>query len=115
MPGILYRSDTGVDNFLPREKLLFDPDMSHTGLRLKGGILHVVWSQVGDTPEHILVSEVDLTTTDWNEWRATQPQELLRAELPGEDSELAIESSLRGGLEFAANALREVIMRLGDG
>lgn len=115
MPGILYRSDTGVDNFLPREKLLFDPDMRHARLWLKGDILYVFWSRVGDTPERILVSAVDLTATDWNDWRVTQPQDLLRAELPWERSELAIESSLHGELGLAANELRDPFVFEADG
>lgn len=104
---LAYRSDTGVDNFIAREKLLFGPDMRHAGLWLKGNILSVFWSRVGDALERTLVSEVDLTLTDWNDWQATQPQELLRAELRWEGSELRTESSLRGELGFAANELRD--------
>ncbi|MDG2271968.1 MAG: hypothetical protein P8L39_06685, partial [Halioglobus sp.] len=61
----------------------------------------------GGALERTLVSEVDLTLTDWNDWQATQPQELLRAELLWEGSELRAESSLRGELGFAANELRD--------
>ena len=107
MPGILYQSDTRVDGFEPRKKLLFDLHMRHVGLYLQGEVLYVFWSRVGDVPERILVSEVDLSPSDWDDWRATEPQELLRAELPWEGSELKVESSLRGELGLAANELRD--------
>lgn len=110
MPGILYRSDTGVEGFEPRQKLLFDPDMRHAGLYLQGEVLYVFWSQAGDAPERILVSVVDLSPFNWDDWRATEPQELLRAELPWEGSELKVESSLRGELGLAANELGDPIV-----
>lgn len=107
MPGILYRSADGVTGWEPRDRILFQPEMRHAGLWLRGHILYVFWSRVGDAPETILVSEVDLSPSDWNEWRATEPQELLRPELPWEGSELKVESSLRGEFSAAARELRD--------
>ena len=107
MPGILYRSGDGVDGFESRKKLLFEPDMRHAGLWLRDDTLFVFWSRVGDAPESILVSAVDLSPPDWDDWQATEPQELLRAELPWEGSELQVESSLRGELGQPANELRD--------
>ena len=60
MPGILYRSASGVEAFEPRDKLLFDPNMRHAGLWLRDDTLYVFWSRVGDAPESILVSAVDI-------------------------------------------------------
>ena len=91
---------------LPRDKLLFDPDMRHAGLWVQGDTLYVFWTRVGDAHESVLVSEVDLSLQDWNDWRATQPQELLRPELPWEGSELNAQPSLRGELNLAANEMR---------
>ena len=107
MPGILYRSASGVGNFEPRSKLLFEPSMRHAGLWLRGNDLYVFWSRVGDAPESILVSSVDLSSADWNDWQPTRPQQLLRAELPWEGSELEVQSSLRGELGLPANELRD--------
>ena len=107
MPGILYRSSDGLSGFEPRKKLLFEPDMRHSGLWLRDDTLYVFWSRVGDAPESILVSTVDLSPPDWDDWQATEPQELLRAELPWEGSELQVESSLRGELGLPANELRD--------
>lgn len=107
MPGILYRSETGIDDFEPRRKLLFEPLMRHAGLWLRGDTLYVLWSRVGDAPERIMVSEIDLTSPDWDDWRATEPVELLRPELPWEGSELKVEASLRGELGLAVNELRD--------
>jgi len=114
MPGILYRSNNGVDEFEPRKKLLFEPNMRHAGLWLRDDTLYVFWSRVGDAPESILVSTVDLSSPDWNDWQATEPQELLRAELPWEGSELKVESSLRGELGQPANELRDPYVFIDD-
>jgi hypothetical protein len=107
MPGILYRSASGVDEFQPRSRRLFDPNMRHAGLWLRDDTLYVFWSRVGDAPESILVSAVDLSSADWDDWQATGPQEVLRAELPWEGSELEVQSSLRGELGLPANELRD--------
>ena len=107
MPGILYRSPNGIDNFEPRDKLLFEPDMRHAGLWLQGDTLYVFWSRVGDAPESILVSAVDLSASNWDEWRATEPQVVLRPELPWEGSELKVDTSLRGEMGLPSNEVRD--------
>jgi hypothetical protein len=96
MPGVLCRSLDGVGAFVPRDRILFEQDMRHAGLWVRGRTLYVFWSRVGDSPEAILVSEVDLSSPDWDDWRATAPQELMRAELPWEGSDLEALPSLRG-------------------
>ncbi len=107
MPGILYRSPDGLADFEPRKRLLFEPRMRHAGLWLQGDTLYVFWSRVGDSPEAILVSTVDLGPVDWNEWYATEGVELLRPELPWEGSELPVQPSIRGELDLAAHELRD--------
>ena len=107
MPGVLYRSADAEGPFEPRDHLLFEPDMRHSGLWLDDSTLHVFWSRVGDTPERILLSTVDLGSDDWDEWQATEPVEVIRPELPWEGSELPVLSSLRGEMSLAAHELRD--------
>jgi len=41
----------------------------------------VFWSQVGDVPERILMSTIDLSV-DWREWRETESRDVLCPERP---------------------------------
>jgi len=41
----------------------------------------VFWSQVGDVPERILMSTIDLSV-DWREWRETESIDVLCPERP---------------------------------
>ncbi len=107
MPGVLFRSDSPAGPFEPRDRILFEPRMRHAGLWRDGDMLYVVWSRVGEAPERLLLSEIDLSSTDWADWRATEGRELLRAELPWEGSDLPAWRSIRGELPVEENELRD--------
>jgi hypothetical protein len=116
MPGVLYRAGGPEGPFEPRDRLLFEPDMRHAGLLLEGSTLYVFWSSVGYAPERILLSKVDLSPPDWNDWVATAPVDLLRPELHWEGSALPVIPSLRGELHNAAQELRDpYVFRDSDG
>lgn len=107
MPGVLYRSKRIDGGFEPRRRLLFEPDMRHAGLWVDESTLYVFWTRVGDAPERILLSTVDLKKDDWNEWQATEPVEIMRPELTWEGAELPNVTSLRGEMSQASNELRD--------
>ena len=107
MPGVFYRSKDPLTGFVPRDRTLFDHNMRHAGLLLEGDTLYVFWSRVGDEPESILLSEVDLGTTDWNAWQASAPQVLMSPELDWEGANLPLLSSMRGELDLPARELRD--------
>ena len=50
---------------------------------------------------------LEVSSPNWNDWRATIPQQLLRPELAWEGANLPLESSLRGELGLPANELRD--------
>jgi hypothetical protein len=107
MPGVLYRGSSPTGPFEPRDRLLFEPDMRHAGLLLEGSDLYVFWTMVGYAPERILLSRVDLSSPDWDDWRATAPVDVLRPELRWEGSRLKVMSSLRGEMIEASRELRD--------
>ncbi len=107
MPGVLFRAGQPTGPFEARDRLLFDPRMRHAGLLLTGSTLYVLWSRAGDAPERILISAVDLTPADWNDWRATQGMEILRPELSWEGADLPELPTFRGEVPDAANELRD--------
>ena len=66
MPGQFYRSEDGLTNF-EEGPLLFNSNMRHSALLVRGSSLYVFWTQVGDTPERILLSTIDVSG-DWMGW-----------------------------------------------
>ena len=75
MPGLFYRSKDGFTNF-ETGPLCFNEDMRHSAVLVEGDTLKVYWTQVGQTPERIPLSTVDLSK-DWSEWRDSEPREIL--------------------------------------
>ncbi len=59
MPGAFYRSKCGLTDF-EEGPTLFNSNMRHAGLLVMGDRLMVFWTQVGYSPECILLSAVDL-------------------------------------------------------
>ena len=94
MPGALYRSRDGLTGF-ERGPQLFTPQMRHSALQLDGARLKVYFTNVGDAPESILLSEIELTA-DWGTWRTTPPRVVLLPETAYEGGHLPPAPSVRG-------------------
>ena len=77
--------------------------MRHAAVHLRGDTLFVFWSRAGDTPEHILVSTVDVSG-DWSSWRNSAARSLLKPDRrPWEGADLPLEPSV---WRDAVNAIR---------
>lgn len=107
MPGLLYRSADGLSNFEVRSGLLFGVNMRHTGLMLRGSRLYIFFSRVGDAPERILCSVMDLSEEDWRQWRPSVPVEVLQPEHSWEGADLPVAPSIRGEITGPAHQLRD--------
>lgn len=107
MPGILYKSPDGLAGFKPRKKWIFDTDVRHSGLLKLENQLFIFYSRVGDAPERILYSHMDISSTNWNDWKASDPQELLQPNLKWEGAEEENTPSLRGEIGVRVNQLRD--------
>ncbi len=105
MPGQFYRSCDGLTNF-EAGPLLFNPDMRHAAMLLRGTQLYVFWTQVGEAPERILLSTIDLTP-DWSAWRESDPIEVLRPERDWEGADVPLEPSIRSTAYGHVNQLRD--------
>jgi len=113
MPGYLYRSKDGISHFEAGPQL-FNDDMRHSALLIRGNTLYVFWTQAGHAPERILLSTIDMQV-DWAKWQATPPTEILRPELVSEGADVKIEPSTRGYIDVRANQLRDpAIFREGE-
>jgi hypothetical protein len=105
MPGVFYRSDDGLTHF-EAGPTLFNPNMRHAGLLRRGDRLYVFWTQVGDAPERILLSTIDLGP-DWMLWKASDSIEVLRPEHAWEGSDEPLTSSVRGAIKVPVHQLRD--------
>ena len=106
MPGRIHRSANGFDDFEPGPDLFGDPRQRHSAVLLRGDVLWVVWSRVGEAPERLYVSRVDVSG-DWLGWRAAPPQELMRPETEWEGAMLPVEPSWRSAVATPTNQLRD--------
>jgi hypothetical protein len=103
MPGVFYRSRDGLTGF-ETGPTLFDPNMRHAALLVRGNRLLVFYTQVGDVPERILLSVIDLRP-DWTDWKPSTPVVLLEPEREYEGGNLALRPSVRG---LAPEPVREL-------
>jgi hypothetical protein len=105
MPGVFYRSLDGLSGF-EQGPTLFSSNMRHSALKLDGTTLSVFYTDVGDTPESILVSTIELTP-DWRDWHASAPLKLLSPELDFEGARSPLAPSVRGLVHGRVNQLRD--------
>ena len=105
MPGQIYRfKDTELS--LDEGPLLFNRNMRHAALLKRGETLLVFWSQVGDVPERILLSTIDLSV-DWKQWKETDAVEVLRPWRDWEGANAPLEPSVRSVAYGHVNQLRD--------
>ncbi len=107
MPGLFCRSKDGLTGFEIRLGLLFGVNMRHTALLLRGSTLNIFWSRVGDSPERILCSTVDLSPKDWKKWKASDTFDIMRPKMKWEGADLPVEPSQRGEYPGRVHQLRD--------
>ena len=105
MPGQFYRSRDPLGGF-EEGPLLFNPDMRHAALLKRGDTLLVFWTEVGEAPERIKLSRIDLAG-DWMSWRETPGVEVLRPERDWEGADAPLEPSMRSTAYGHVNQLRD--------
>ena len=105
MPGQFYRSSDPLDDF-ETGPLLFNRNMRHAGLLKREGTLFVFWTQVGDAPERVYLSRLDLSG-DWMSWVETDPIEILRPTHAWEGADAPLEPSVRSTAYGQLNQLRD--------
>jgi len=105
MPGQFYRSRDPLSGFVEGPRL-FNPSMRHSALLRRDQTLFVFWSQVGDIPEHIKVSSVDLSG-DWMTWFNSPGVEVLRPQHDWEGANAPLEPSVRSTAYGHVNQLRD--------
>jgi len=80
-------------------------NMRHPALHLRGHELDIYYSNVGDAPEHIKRTTVDLRG-DWTGWRGSATIEILRPEHEYEGLDLPIAPSEGGSSHLRVHQVR---------
>jgi hypothetical protein len=86
----------------------------HSAVLVRGDRLDVFWTGIGDAPERIRHSTIDLTP-DWRDWRLDATAEVLRPELDWEGADLPVTPSRIGTAQARENALRDPCLYEEDG
>ncbi len=105
MPGQFYRSRNPLGNFEEGPRL-FNANMRHSALLIRDNTLFVFWTQVGDVPEHIMLSTIDMSG-EWESWQQTPGIEVLRPQYEWEGSDAPLEPSVRSTAYGVVNQLRD--------
>jgi hypothetical protein len=105
MPGQYYRSDDSLSGF-EAGPTFFNPNMRHCAVLVRDSTLWIFWTQVGDVPEHVKVSTVDLSK-DWSQWQESPGVEVLRPERDWEGAQAPLEPSIRSTAYGMVNQLRD--------
>jgi len=113
MPGVIYRSVDGRSGFA-RGPTLFGHDMRHAAVKVDGDRLRVLYTNVGQNPERILYTEVDLRH-DWMSWREGESLDLLAPETDWEGAGEPAVASERGFVMGPARQLRDPAIFEEDG
>ncbi|HEV7612657.1 MAG TPA: hypothetical protein VGO37_12315 [Steroidobacteraceae bacterium] len=80
--------------------------LRHAAVDLRGDILRVYYSRIGDRPERILESDVRLTP-DWTAWQASEPATVLSPEMTFEGSDQPLEASEPNDAPHRVRQLRD--------
>jgi hypothetical protein len=73
----------------------------------------VYYSNIGDEPERILRCEIDLSK-DWEHWKTSPPEEVLRPHADYEGAELPLAASSAGLMKSEENSLRDPCLFVDD-
>ena len=105
MPGQFYRSNDGFTNFEEGPQL-FTTKMRHSAVIVRDDYLYVFWTRVGDAPESIMLSTIDLRL-DWMNWEESEEVVVLKPEFDWEGASAPIEPSVRSTAYGQVNQLRD--------
>ena len=98
--------EPGVLRVDPFKDTAYAGHVRHVAMLLRGRTLYVFFSGIGDAPERILLSTIDLIR-DWQRWKASTPIDMLRPDMPYECAHLPIAPSAIGEIEGPARQLRD--------
>ena len=80
--------------------------MRHAAVLRRGASLWIIFSRIGDAPESLLAAEMRLNG-HWRTWKVSEPEVLLRPEMPYEGSDQPVAESQPGAARGRVRQLRD--------
>jgi hypothetical protein len=80
--------------------------MRHCAVQQRGDTLLVYWTRVGDAPEHVLLSKIDMRGS-WLEWKAGEPIDVLYPEHDWEGADRPLVPSVREAINVRVRQIRD--------
>lgn len=103
-PNPLASFDVGPNAF--RDSAYGSNRVRHVALVPRGNRLHVLFTAIGDAPERLLHSTIDMTR-DWREWRVSTPTVVMQPETDYECAQLPLAPSAVGDIFEPARQIRD--------
>jgi hypothetical protein len=110
--GVFMRSTDGLQPFEDGPHCL--PKVRHSAMWVEGDTLFLVYTIVGESPERLQLSTVDLSK-DWKEWTPSPPEILLEPEKDYEGATLPLDPSKNGAIMTPVRQLRDPAIFAEDG
>ncbi len=109
--GLLLRSRSWQGPFETGPYILPEPRkdghmIRHAEVHRVNDTLHLFYTCIGDKPESILHSTLDVND-DWQNWRSGKATVILQPEMQWEGADLPLTKSIMGGLDHRARELRD--------
>lgn len=105
MPGIIYRSTDGLAGFEEGPNP-FEQKFRHCAVLVRENRLFVFYSRIGDCPERIVYTEIDLEQ-DWQSWQPSLPSTILSPQREFEGGNLPLCPSVSGMAREPVRQLRD--------
>ena len=105
MPGRTFRSADGMKDFVEGTSVL-SASTRHSAIALAGEQAHVVFTSVGDNPEHLQYATMDLSL-EWSHWQTSHATSLLYPEMDYEGADCEPIPSKRGLVTRRERQLRD--------
>ena len=80
--------------------------MRHSSVLVLGDTLYIFFTKVGDIPEKILLSKINLNQKSYK-WDPSEPIEITRPEFDWEGANLPLQKSARSSINMPVNQLRD--------
>jgi hypothetical protein len=108
--GVLLRSKDPLGSFEvgpnPFRGTAYADRVRHVAMLLQGRKLLIFFSAIGDSPERIMVSTMELNG-DWAGWKATVPVEVLTSLAGYECADLPVNPSMAGDVKGRVRQMRD--------
>ena len=105
MPGRVFRSDDGLSDFVEGPNIL-PTSTRHCAVALAGDTATLIYTSVGDNPEHLEGASADLSG-DWQQWQVGPAHALLTPERDYEGADCESIASKRGLVTRRERQLRD--------